>query len=246
MHNDIVKSDLGIFGIINIAFKVIGKSFKEIVLFFMLFLLVPNFLLAYFEPVDMGGDLGLYIYLFGLLLKIIFGFVGLAFVCILTKQIVFAESSLKIDFKDLVKKGFVKFPAVLKTYVPLVVLTFLLFLCFIIPGIIFSIFWTFAFYVAILSDKSGWSAMKYSKEIVDGRWWKTFGYSFVFGVILFIISISFFAPIALYTSLISEFVFVFLINVLSDIFTSFSLVVYTVFYLNFEATKSVVALSEFN
>ncbi len=52
------------------------------------------------------------------------------------------------------------------------VLTSLLFLLLIVPGIIFSIFWIFSDVIAVVEPLGGWAALKKSKEMVKGRWWK--------------------------------------------------------------------------
>lgn len=55
----------------------------------------------------------------------------------------------------------------------------------IIPGIIFSVFWSFSAYFLILENKGITESMKESKQLVKGRWWKVFGYSLLFGLIVF-------------------------------------------------------------
>ncbi len=67
---------------------------------------------------------------------------------------------------------------------------------FIIPGIIFGIWFSFTFYTVILEGKRGASALKASKEMVTGRWWGIFWrllapgffYSLIFLVLSYSIS----------------------------------------------------------
>jgi hypothetical protein len=47
-------------------------------------------------------------------------------------------------------------------------------LLLIVPGIIFSIYWIFALYVSIFRDINGTDALKYSKKLVEGKWWRIF------------------------------------------------------------------------
>lgn len=49
------------------------------------------------------------------------------------------------------------------------------FLLFIIPGIIFMIWYGFVYYTLILEKKRGWEALKASKAYVVGNWWPVFG-----------------------------------------------------------------------
>ncbi|MEK7644139.1 MAG: hypothetical protein AAB390_02445 [Patescibacteria group bacterium] len=45
---------------------------------------------------------------------------------------------------------------------------------FVIPGIIFGLWFAFASLAVILDDKRGMPALKYSKSLVAGRWWGVF------------------------------------------------------------------------
>ncbi|MFA7653922.1 MAG: hypothetical protein WCX97_02665 [Candidatus Magasanikbacteria bacterium] len=45
---------------------------------------------------------------------------------------------------------------------------------FLIPGIIFTVWYGFAFYAVVLEDKKGTDALKHSKQMVVGRWWAIF------------------------------------------------------------------------
>lgn len=45
------------------------------------------------------------------------------------------------------------------------------YILFIIPGIVFSIYYSFSFYVCLTEDKSGYAALKRSKELVRGYVW---------------------------------------------------------------------------
>ena len=59
-------------------------------------------------------------------------------------------------------------------------------LLFLIPGIIFSVWYSFVLFGVVLGGERGWSAMKSSKNLVRGRWWGVLWRlllpTFVFGV----------------------------------------------------------------
>lgn len=61
------------------------------------------------------------------------------------------------------------------TYVIYVILITLLFLLLIIPGIIFMVYWYLFTYVVLDQHISGMAALKKSKQMITGNWWKTFG-----------------------------------------------------------------------
>ncbi len=62
------------------------------------------------------------------------------------------------------------------------------FLLLIIPGIIFSIWFSFSFYVLVSEDRKGMKALLRSKELVKGYWWKVFWRFFVLNIIIFLIA----------------------------------------------------------
>jgi hypothetical protein len=52
-------------------------------------------------------------------------------------------------------------------------------LLLIIPGIIFGVFYIFWVNALVLRNFSGYDALTYSKSLVEGQWWKTFGITIV-------------------------------------------------------------------
>ncbi len=64
------------------------------------------------------------------------------------------------------------------------------FILLIIPGIIFSVWFSFVFYAVALDDKRGKEAIKFSKHLVKGRWWsvlwRLIAPGIVFGLLFFI------------------------------------------------------------
>jgi len=67
----------------------------------------------------------------------------------------------------------------------------LLFLLFIIPGIIFSVFWAFALYVLVGENKGILESLKTSHNLIRGKWWRVFGYLLLFMLIAIAISLGF-------------------------------------------------------
>lgn len=69
------------------------------------------------------------------------------------------------------------------TYVIYIVLIILLLLLLVIPGIIFMVYWYVFPYIVLDQHLSGMAALKKSKEMITGNWWKTFAI-FVIAIIL--------------------------------------------------------------
>jgi hypothetical protein len=64
----------------------------------------------------------------------------------------------------------------------------LLYILLIIPGIIFTVYWIFAVFILIAEKKKILPSLKASRNIIRGRWWKTFGYLILLLIIICIIS----------------------------------------------------------
>lgn len=78
--------------------------------------------------------------------------------------------------------AFGKMPAILITGLVFGVLVLLLSIP-IIPGIYFGIAWGLYYYVICFEDKSGWEALRGSKKLVQGKWWRTFGVLWIISAI---------------------------------------------------------------
>lgn len=76
-------------------------------------------------------------------------------------------------------------------------------LLLVIPGIIFSLWYSFSSYSAMLDDKKGMPALNYSKSLVKGRWWgvfwRLFAPGFVFGVISSLVQMVVLFPLSFLT-----------------------------------------------
>lgn len=77
-----------------------------------------------------------------------------------------------LDLKDPGLKQ--KLLDLLWTYIVYIVLIFLLFLLLVIPGIFFMVYWYFFAYAVLDQKLKGMAALKKSKEMLKGHWWKTF------------------------------------------------------------------------
>ena len=75
-------------------------------------------------------------------------------------------------------------------------------LLFIIPGIIFTVWFAFAVYAVILDDTRGVTALKLSKRLVVGRWWTMALLIFAPNIIFVIVSVILRLAIALPLSLL--------------------------------------------
>jgi hypothetical protein len=149
----------------------------------------------------------------------------------------------KISIQAAYSRALGRWPASIWTNILQSILLLLLFLMFVIPGIIYWIYWTFAVYAVALSGKSGKDALDYSKKIVKDRWWTVLGYTLVFAIIGFILSI----PIILalgalrwgMTDPLTGYAVDASGSMLFSLVGSFMAVIQIVFYLNYESTMGI-------
>jgi hypothetical protein len=95
----------------------------------------------------------------------------------------------KFSFKEIVENAKSRYWQFFGFSFVLGIFILLLTLLFIIPGIIFGVFWVFAAYVFFDEKKDIMGSIKESKKIVKNRWWKTFGYILLFGLVSLLIII---------------------------------------------------------
>lgn len=99
----------------------------------------------------------------------------------------------KIKYKSIISNGKKYYWASLGFFFVIFVFLFGLYILLIIPGIIFSIYWFFSYYVYIdknVSKSRGIrNSLRESRMLVRGKWWKTLGYLCVFYLLMFVISI---------------------------------------------------------
>lgn len=118
-------------------------------------------------------------------------------------------------------------------YAGLVVI--LLCLLLIIPGVIWGIYYSFVIYTIMLRGKKGREALRYSKELVKGQWWRVFGVVLVF--LLMEIAVCFLIGFSSGLFLPDTKLFNIITASFKDIISSFFIVTSTVFFLNLDYTK---------
>ncbi len=103
------------------------------------------------------------------------------------------------------------------TYVIYIVLIALLFLLLIVPGIIFMVYWYVFAYIVLDQGLSGMAALKKSKEMITGHWWKTFGIV-VIAIILSILTSSLISGISMGNAFIAGLLMAIISSVISIYF----------------------------
>ena len=102
-------------------------------------------------------------------------------------------------------------------------------LLLIIPGIVYSFYYSFWIYIVALRYEDGKNALDYSKKLVEGQWWRIFGIQLFFEAIVVILGLSITLPFYL----ISDNQFFGLIpDTIIDIVGAFAKVATAILFLN--------------
>jgi len=95
----------------------------------------------------------------------------------------------RMNAREAIKGGLNYFWKGLGLIILLLIFLIPLYVLLIVPGIIFSVFWIFSFYVLFIEKKGIWDSLKGSYHLVKGKWWRTFGYILLFTLVVFAISV---------------------------------------------------------
>ena len=230
MDTRIKSQKFGIGNLFSEGWKIYQANFTSILLV-VLCVYIPVNIIISFIPIDSlvqeYGTRGLQLY--NNILKLLEFFIGtIATIGIAT----IVENSLQgtnLSWGDSLKHGLSKWVTAIGTGFLAGVILLGLTLLFIIPGIIWSLYYSFWVYVVALRNLSGKTALDYSKFLVQGQWWSVFGIFFVFGIVGLIIGLT----IGFLFGLISDNQFFSIIpNTILDIVGAFFTVVTVVYFLN--------------
>lgn len=172
------------------------------------------FLVLYFLPLIILGMIGMlafasYIVTYSqeeliengqVLLSNIFspGLIVLAFLLLLTFMVFYVLMSISfieiafakkpLGLKESVRKSKKHFWRFLGLGIVLTFALIILYALFIIPGIIFNVFWIFSVYILVDKKAGVFDSIKQSYRMVKGRWWTLFGHSVLLIIIAMIVS----------------------------------------------------------
>jgi hypothetical protein len=158
-------------------------------------------------------------------------FIGIITLICLTIIIDKTVRNEKIKVLYIFNKSFTKWPSVLYSGILVTIIVLGLTLLFVVPGIIFSTYFSFWLYAVVLRDQKGMGALSYSKKLITGQWWRIFLIYFGLGIIFYIINI----PIEYLLKLIPiEKVFIFTNVIVSQIIESIISTLYIVLFINID------------
>ena len=200
MYNHIRERRLEAKEIIAMSWGLFTENFQAFALTYMAICL-PVSLLSMYIPPNIAKDeqtfmlLSIGMFLLELCVAVPLALMAVAKLC---DTIIHSAASGKVlssddvmgEFKHSIEFAFGKVGSYLQTYILQLCIIIPLCFLFIIPGVIWMAYYFFAVFAVALRDKSGKSALDYSKDLVDGQWgavlWMTarLGFNFSWRAVL--------------------------------------------------------------
>ena len=230
MDTKIKLLKFGVSDLLKEGWLVYRSRFKDILIVILCFYIPINIILA-FVPLDSllteYGTKGMKIYnIISDTLQNFIGVIAIMGVAAIAEKAIDGQS---LDWSDAIKYGFSKWGKAIGTGLLGAIIILGLSLLLIIPGIIYSLYYTFWVYVVALRDRSGKAALDYSKNLIKGQWWRVFGIQLVLWIISSVVGLIIAYPF----TLISYNQFFYLIpDTLADIVGAFFTITSTLFFLN--------------
>jgi hypothetical protein len=135
----------------------------------------------------------------------------------------------------ILKFSFSRFGDVFQTSLFLFIITLGLTLLLIVPGIIWSTYYSFAVIIAALREMKTKLALEYSKKLIQGQWWRVFGIYIAIGLASVIINL----PILILSRKVPDikFLYIFTPLTIGNIVAAITLVMVVVLFLNTEFVR---------
>jgi hypothetical protein len=137
------------------------------------------------------------------LIKIVPGLFSLLLIFTIIKILLVKREKKELELGEALRRGSEHFGEGILLSIIMGLALFGLYLLFLIPGIIFSIYWNFAYYALITDNVGITKALEHSKKVVQGRWWTVFGYIFLLGLITGVISFAVFIALMIIMGIFS-------------------------------------------
>lgn len=180
--------------IINKSFALYRDNFRLFAKY-LLILFVPNLLLVILfgsltEQIlqSMSSTQNFLMAIFSLLVYFFMLIVSIAFIRVISNRY---EGKVGGEPMQEIKKSLASIWPVIWVLILSALAIFGGFILLIIPGIIFSVWFAFSIYAIVLDGKTGGQALKFSKHLVQGRWfgvlWRLLAPAFVFGFMIILL-----------------------------------------------------------
>lgn len=240
--HELFKREYQLGDLLTLAWRLFADNFKAI-LIVTLIVYVPIELISLIIPAAaLSNSTSVWQYVLTANTFIIVALFGLAGILVPLAIAYIIRKNLDgqvVDYQTALRQALSKWLPGIATSVVMGIFLLGLYILLVIPGIIFTIYWAFTLYIVILNNKSGMEALKYSREVVKGRWWKTMGYLLVFAIIVGVINWAITMPLG---SLSKNAIVGLVASLISDVLLAFTTVATVLLFLNMESVKPTPAI----
>lgn len=235
MESTIYKQRYTLGMILSEAWKLFTTHFKTILIIILIVYIPVNIILS-LVPVESLGE-GNPAQTFSSYLRII-QLTEAVFGIVATMAIAFGVNKIlkhqTVDYKEALKEAVHRWPVALGTGIIEAIFLLGLMLLLIVPAIIYGVYWSFSIFAIVFHNKSFRDALRYSKEVVQGRWWRVFGVLFVFGILSLLVGM---AVAIVFAFLPDHFIVTIISDTAIDIITSFFTVATVLFFINLDHVR---------
>lgn len=161
------------------------------------------------------------------------------FGCLATMAVAFIAYQFidgnKLDYKLSLEQAFSKWLPAIWTVILSSLIMICLYFFMIIPALIFAIYANFMIYAVIIENQKGLGAIKYSFNLVKGRFWKTVGKLITIFIIQYVVI---YIIATIFSFMGANIIVIFLSNCINTIVNSFFCVFQAIWFLNYMSVKS--------
>ena len=238
MEANIKTKKFGVGDLLVEAWRILIQEYKNILMIVLCVNLPVNILLAVNSNELLVKENGMQF--LGILIQILLSLITMLAtlsIVVITDRAVEGQS---LPWTDAILQALSKWAKAIGTGILAGLIVLLGMVIFIIPGVIFSVYYMFTTYVVVLRNESGIDALSYSKSLVQGQWWRMFGIALAIGIIIAVVTMAVIIPLNLIVSLISYNPYWSIIpTTLVSIVSAFSIITMVLLFLNTDYTYRV-------
>lgn len=239
MINEIKNREFTLGDIFSAAWNAFRSQFISILVIILIVYIPVNIIISFIPVetlIETHGLRGFRLYL--RIIEILESLIGIiatmALAFLINKSINNNINNDESDYKEALGKAVSRWGSGIWTNILAGLIIFGLTLLLIIPGIIWSNYYTFIVYVVILKNLSGKEALDYSKSLVEGYWWRIFGISILFGICNFILG---YAVGSIFEYFPNNQLMGIFSNTITDLLSSFFTIAEIILFLNMDYLK---------
>ena len=232
--NSIVEADLlshkfGVRDLLSIGWQIYRSNFKNILILILCAYIPINIILSFFSSGSFTSDGLREMRAYNQIFRALELFIGVIATIGIAQIVNKSFEGEKISWVESLKHGFSRWLSAIGTSFLAGLIIAAWGLLLIIPGIVYSFYYSFWVYIVALRYKDGKNALDYSKKLIEGQWWRIFGILLFFDVFVLVLGLN----ISLPFYLISENqIFGLIPDTIIDIVSAFAKVTTAILFLN--------------